>query len=63
MLLYNTSIENLKSLYNNEFESIEIKSLDEEKKSTFNKICRYKKAPYDAFKILFLINKFEGLEV
>lgn len=62
MLFYNISIENLKNLYNNEFESIEIKSLVEEK-NYFYKICRYKKAPYGAFKILFLINKFGDLEL
>lgn len=43
MLFYSTSIENLKSLYNNEFESIEIKSLDEVTKEILIKYVDIKK--------------------
>lgn len=54
MLLYNTSIENLKSLYNNEFESIEIKSLDEETKVLLIKYVDIKKHPMMLLRFFFL---------
>lgn len=63
MLFYNTPIENLKSLYNNKFENIEIKSLDEETKELLIRYVDIKKHPRVLLKILFLINKIEDLKV
>ncbi|OTU25956.1 hypothetical protein CAT59_17255 [Acinetobacter pittii] len=64
MLFYNIPIETLNSFYNNKFEDLEIKSLDEKTKVLFTKYyVEIKKDPKVLLKILFLINKFENLEV
>lgn len=64
MLFYNIPIETLNSFYNNKFEDLEIKSLDEKTKVLFTKYyVEIKKHPKVLLKILFLINKFENLEV
>jgi len=54
MLFYNTPIENLKSLYNNEFKNIEIKSIDEETKVLLIKYVDIKKHPLVLLRLFFL---------
>lgn len=54
MLFYNTPIENLKSLYNNKFENIEIKSLDEETKELLIRYVDIKKHLMVLLRFFFL---------